>query len=131
MSAFANAGTGYPSVKFSTIGDAVAGKVISMEDYQETHYDGPDKGKPKFYSKSQDPVMAVKVVLETRPGDESSRVTLFAQGAKMIAAIANAFRAQGRQDITVGDELAVTFTGYDGRAKTYAAAYALAESVPF
>lgn len=112
-------------MKFSNLGDAVAGKVISAEDYQETHYDGPDKGKPKFYPKSGDPVMAVKVVLETRPGDESSRVTLYAQGQKMIQAIAGAFRAEGRQDITVGDELAVTFSGYDGRAKTYAAAYAL------
>ena len=123
MSVLANVSGGYPAVSFKNVGDSVAGRIISTEDYQEKIFDGPDKGKPRTYPKTGDPVMATKIVLETAPGDESSRVTLYAQGGLLIKAIVRAFREAGASDVTVGDEMAVTFTGMDGRAKTYAAAY--------
>jgi hypothetical protein len=49
----------------------------------------------------------------------------------MLKAIAAAVREAGRVDIAEGDDLAVTFTGFDGRAKTFSAAYAPGEPTPF
>lgn len=131
MSAIANASSGYTAVKFKAVGDAVAGRIIEFEDYQEKEFAddekrGVKKGDPKTYP-SGDPVMGTKIGLETEPGKEASRVTLWAQGKLMLAAIHAAVRGAGKQDIAVGDDLAVTFTGHDGRAKTYSAAYSPAE----
>lgn len=132
LSAIANASSGYTAVKFKAVGDAIAGRIIAFEDYQEKEYAddqarGVKKGDPKTYP-SGDPIMGTKISLETNPGDESSRVTLWAQGKLMLAAIAAAVRGSERADIAVGDDLAVTFTGYDGRAKAYSAAYSPADS---
>lgn len=127
MSALSQTSTAekYPAVKFNSVGDSVAGRIIGTEDYQETVFG--TKGELKFYP-SGDPVMGVRVYMETTPGDESSRVTLWAQGKLLMKAIAVAFRAAGAQDLEVGADLAVTFTGYDGRAKTYSAAYSRPEA---
>lgn len=132
MSAIANASTGYDAVKFKSVGDAVAGRIISFEDYQEKEFaddatKGVKKGDPKTYP-SGDPIMGTKINLETNPGDEKSRVTLWAQGKLMLAAIAAAVRGAEKPDIAIGDDLAVTFTGYDGRAKAYSAAYSPADA---
>lgn len=120
----------YPRVRFQSVGDAVAGRIISTEDYQETEFAddqarGVKKGDPKFFP-SGDPVMGVRIVLETSPGDESSRVTLWAQGKRMLSSIAKAVHSQGARDLEEGADLAVTHTGYEGRAKAYQAAYARA-----
>ena len=115
----------YPSVAFKAVGDSVAGRIVGIENYQVTEF-GSNPPVPKFYPKSGDPVMGIRITLETRPGDASSRVTLWAQGKKLMLSIAKAFRESGANDVTVGDDLAVTFTGYDGAAKTYHAAYSVA-----
>ena len=127
MSALTNTSTAekYPAVTFKNVGDSVAGRIIGTEDYQETVFGSKDL---KFYPQSGDPVMGVRVYLETVPGDESSRVTLWCQGKLLMKAVATAFRAAGAQDLEIGADLAVTFTGYDGRAKTYSAAYSPAEA---
>lgn len=127
MSAFGNVSTGdkYPAVTFKSVGDSVAGRIVGHEDYQETVFGSKEL---KFYPNSGDPVMGVRIFLETKPGDEESRVTLWCQGKLLMKAVATAFRAAGVQDIREGDDLAVTFTGYDGRAKTYSAAYSPAET---
>jgi hypothetical protein len=127
MSAFGTVSTAekYPAVTFRAVGDSVAGRIVGHEDYQETDFDSK---QPRFYPNSGDPVMGVRIYLETRPGDESSRVTLWCQGKLLMKAVATAFRGAGKNDIDDGDDLAVTFTGYDGRAKTYSAAYSPAET---
>ncbi len=138
MSALGNAG-GYPAVKFKNVGDKVAGRIVSFEDFQETEYEddprrGVKKGDLKFYPKSQDPIMGVRIVLETIPGDETSRVTLYCQGKRLMSAVANAFRAKGAGDLEVGADLAVVHPGYDGRAKAYSADYSrpvAEDEVPF
>ena len=118
----------YPAVKFSNVGDAVAGVIVATEDYQEKEFGddpkkGVRKGDPKFFE-SGDPIMAVRITLETNPGDASSRVNLYAQGARMLKAIAKAVKATGAADLELGGELAVTHTGRDGNAKAYESAYA-------
>jgi hypothetical protein len=110
----------YPAVKFSAVGDSVAGRIIGVLDYQETVF-GSDE--LKTHPETGDPVWAVRIVLETVPGDESSRVTLWAQGKLLMLAITTAFRSAGAEDVAIGGFLTVTFTGYDGRAKTYQADY--------
>ena len=121
-------GTGYPSVKFQAVGDNVAGRIVAFEDYQEKEFEddkkrGVSKGDLAFYP-SGDPIMGVMVHLETDPGDEASRVTLWVKGKLLSKAVAAAFRKAGATDLEIGADLAVTFTGYDGRAKTYSSAYA-------
>ena len=123
MSTIANVSSGYTSVSFKNVGDAVAGRIIGFDDYQVSDWQTKE---PKFF-KSGDPIMGTKVHLETSPGDESSRVTLFAEKVNMLKAVAAAVREAGKNDIAIGDDLAVTFTGYEGRAKTFSAAYSPAE----
>ncbi len=118
-------GSAYPSVVFKNVGDAVAGRIVGHEDYQETVF---GTREPKTYPDSGDPVMGVRIHLETVPGDKSSRVTLWCQGKLLMRAVAQAIRKAGHADVTDGSDLAVTFTGYDGRAKTYDADYSPAEA---
>ncbi len=118
-------GAKYPAVVFKSPGDSVAGRIVGHEDYQETDF---DTKQPKTYKNSGDPVMGVRVFLETVPGDEDSRVTLWCQGKKMLQAVAGAIRGAGGTDLEEGADLAVTMTGYDGRAKTYGSAYSRPEA---
>lgn len=132
MSAFGNIGSGYDGVKFNTVGDAIAGRIVSFEDFQVTEFAddpkrGVKKGDPKVFP-SGDPILGVKVNLETEPGNEGSRVTLWVEKPAMLKAIATAFRQAGKTDVAVGDDLAVTFTGYNGRAKAFSAAYSPADA---
>lgn len=131
MSALLGTSTAYPAVKFKNVNDGVAGTIIGHEDYQQTEYEddakkGVKKGDPMTYP-SGDPVMGTKIHLETIPGDATSRVTLYCQGKLLMKAVASAIRAAGAQDVEDGADLAVKFTGYDGRAKTYSAAYSRPE----
>lgn len=123
MSAIASQSSGYDAVQFRSVGDAVAGRIIGFEDYQVTDFSTKE---PKFF-KSGDPIMGTRVHLETRPGDESSRVTLYAEKVNQLKAIAAAVRAAGKVDIEIGADLAVTHTGVDGRAKAFSAAYSPSE----
>lgn len=122
MSLIGNSGL---SAKFQTVGDAVAGRIVSFEDYQEQDFYTKE---PKVYEKSGDPVMGVRITLEQEPGNEESRITLWAHGKLQLQAIRNAVRATNARDLEVGADLAVTFTGYQGRAKAYQAAYARPEA---
>lgn len=123
MSAIGNVG-GPPSVNLKSVGDSVAGRIVSFEDYHVKEF-GTDNLR---YFPSGDPIMGTRIVLETIPGDTSSQVTLYVEKVRMLKAIANAFRAAGATDLEVGADLAVTWTGMDGRAKAYQAAYARADA---
>jgi hypothetical protein len=133
VSVIGNTSTASSAVKFANLGDSVGGRIVAFEEYQEKEFgDNPaagiKKGDLKFYPKSGDPVMGVLVTLERNPGDVSSRVSLYAQGARMLKAIAAVVKAEGASDLEIGADLAVTFTGYDGRAKVYQAAYGRPEA---
>jgi hypothetical protein len=91
----------YPAVMFENVGDSVSGRIVGVERYEE----------------------GVRVDLETDPRDEASKVTLWCQGTKLTEAVGSACRAADVSTLTVGDDLAVTFTGYDGRPKIYDAVY--------
>jgi hypothetical protein len=122
-----------PAVSLKAVGDSVAGRIAEFDNYQVTHFaddpkNGVKKGDLKFFP-SGDPIMGVKVVLETSPGDAGSRVTLWAEKPNMLRAIAAAVRAQGATDLELGADLAVTFSGFEGRAHSFQAAYARADSV--
>lgn len=109
----------HPTVKFAQMGNSVAGRIIEFEEYQEKEF---GSNELRFFP-SGDPIMGVKVILETNPGDASSRVQLFAQGKRMLQAIAKAVKGAEAADLEIGADLAVQFTGYDGRAKVYEAKY--------
>lgn len=126
----------YPSVSFKSIGDAVVGRIVALEDYQQKEYNTNPNAPVvlKTWKKSGDPMMGVRVTLETNPGDKTSRVTLWGEGQKLLMALAAAVKGSGAPDLEIGADLAVTFDGYDGRAKTYKADYArpeVADEPPF
>lgn len=137
MSAIANQSSGYTGVQLKNVGDSVAGRIVSFNDYQVTEFgskvpkwwvDGKPVALPADQASGFRPVEGAKIDLEAEPGNEASRVTLWAEKANMLKAIAGAVRAQGRTDIAVGDDLAVTFSGFEGRAHAFTAAYSPAES---
>jgi hypothetical protein len=103
----------------------VAGRIVAFDDYQEQDF---YTKAPKVYEKSGDPVMGVRITLEQTPGDAESRVILWAHGKLMLSEIAQAVRATGARDLEHGANLTVTCTGYQGRAKTYQAAYTRPEA---
>lgn len=111
------------SVSFKNIGDSVAGRIVALEDYQQKDFSTQEL---KFYPKSGDPMMGTRITLETRPGDEESRVVLWVEGQRLIKAVRDAFKAAGAPDVAIGDDIAVTHTGMDGRAKAYQGAYSKA-----
>lgn len=123
MSAISQVSSGYTAVNLKNVGDAVAGRIVGFEDYQVNDF---STKQPKFFP-SGDPIMGTRVHLETTPGDEETRVTLWAEKANMIKAIAAAVRQAGKADIEEGADLAVTWTGFNGKAKTFSAAYSPAE----
>lgn len=115
------------SVAFKNLGDGVAGRIVAFEDYQAKVF---GTNEPKVFP-SGDPVMGVRITLETRPGDAESRTALWAEGKEILKAIRTAVRAMGAGDLEAGADLSVQFTGYQGRAKVFTAAYARAEETPF
>jgi hypothetical protein len=121
LSTIASAGSGYPSVKLKTIGDSVTGRIVGYEDYQMKEF---GTNELKFWEKSGDPMMATRIDLEMNPGDASSRVSLYVEKKNMRNAIRNAVIAAAGSDIEEGADLAVTFSGLDGRSHAFQAAYA-------
>jgi hypothetical protein len=114
-----------PAVSLKNMGDSIAGRIVSFEDYQVVDWQTKE---PKFFPKSGDPILGVRIVLETNPGDTASQQTLYAEKVNMLKAIASAVKGAGAADLEVGGDLAVTFSGMDGRAKAFMAAYDRPES---
>lgn len=108
------------AAKWQTIGDTFAGRIVSMEQRQQTD---PKDNTPKFFP-SGDPMMVWVITVEQANGDT---VAFYASGGKykveegegesMLNAIGAAVRAAGASGVDVGAELAVSFSGW-GEAKT-------------
>lgn len=120
-------GPSYDTMKFRNVGDTVSGRIIDFADVQEREYaDDPKKGVKKGDPKTWpdgNPVMQVRITLETRPGDAGSRMNLYVSGQRMKKAVRTALAAAGVEDISPQSDLSVTFTGYEGVAKLYSATY--------
>lgn len=126
MTALAS-GPSLDSVKFRNVGDSVSGRIIDFADVQEREFadnpaTGVKKGDPKTWPDGN-PVMQVRITLETRPGDQASRMNLYVSGKRMKGAVRAALAGSGAEDISPQSELSVTFTGYEGVAKCYTATY--------
>jgi hypothetical protein len=124
MSAIANrTAERYTTVSLKNLGDSVAGRIVAFEDYQPTDFN--TKELKTF--KDGSPWPGVRIHLEQEPGNEATRVTLYAEKINMLNAIGTAVAAAGASDIEVGGDLAVTFSGRDGQAHTFSAQYAKPE----
>jgi hypothetical protein len=118
-----------PSAKFKEIGDAHAGRITAIEERQQTDMDGA----PKTFDDGS-PMMQWVISIQKEDGDV---VDLYAKGGNykaesgsgesMSTAIGLALRAAGADEVVVGGELAVQFTGLGeakkGKAKLYTAQY--------
>jgi hypothetical protein len=123
IDAVAGARAGYPAVKLKEPNDGFVGRIVDLGTYQAKDY---QTGEPKTYP-SGDPVTGIRVTLETTPGDEGSRVMLWAEKWNMLQAISYAVKAAGARDLEVGGDLAVVFTGLRGRAHVFSAEYSKPE----
>jgi len=129
------AATTATAVNFKSVGDSIAGRIVGIEEYQQKEFGSDalkfrtDKDGNMVRDAAGQPVpqMGVRITLETEPGNESSRQTLWVEKWRMVKAIANAVTSAGASDIEIGGDLAVTFSAYEGRAKAFSAAYAKPE----
>jgi hypothetical protein len=94
----------YRRVSFPVEGDSVTGRIVKVDYWRDW--------------------VEHRIVLERTPGDESSRVELWAKSERLRGAIGAAFYAAGARTLEIGADLTVTFTGYDSGVKEYEAAYA-------
>lgn len=102
-----------PSAKFKQIGDAYAGRIVSLDKKQNTK----PNGELAFFP-SGDPQMIWIITVEQANGE---RVALWASNGKykvasgtgeaMLSAIGTAVRAAGAEAVEEGAELAVAHTG--------------------
>lgn len=94
-----------PSAKFPTIGSGVIGKVVGIENSDVPEFDS--KGRitgPKMVD--GETIEQVDVIIET----ETGRVVLHTGGA-IFYAIGRALAEITADDLEVGDEITVTYTG--------------------
>lgn len=123
---------GGKSFSFETIGDKIAGTVVSAEAAQQTDM---DTGQPATWADGK-PKMQVIVTLQTdldeEPGDDGQR-RVYLKGSKpntSAGAVKAAIKAAGATGIEVGGKLQIAYTG-DGEPtkrgwnapKEYAAKY--------
>lgn len=100
------AGSAYPAFKFGEAGSGVKGEVIDFTDVQARDF----KTKvPKTYNDGN-PIMDVRVTLETKPGDKTSRVSLYVSSQRMKQAVRGAMAGVGASDLATGATLGVTRT---------------------
>lgn len=120
-------GAAYPAFKFDNVGKTVSGRIVGIDVAPVLDY---NSRQPRTW-KNGKPMEQTVISLEQVPGDESSRVSVYVFGARIERAIKEAFKAAGRTDIEVGDDLSLTQTGWETtdkgqQAKTFTAKYAAA-----
>ena len=113
---------GSASFPFQSIGDSVTGKILNLEELQQTDL---QTGEVKTFTNGQ-PMMMYRVELQTglRDGEMDDGVrSVYLKGSKKpesqssLAAVLQAvLTATGRAALTVGGTLTLTYTG-DGVAK--------------
>lgn len=102
-----------PAAKFTNIGDRYVGRIVSMEQRQQT-----DINKTPLTFQDGSPRMQWVITISTAAGET---VALYAKGGtfkaaqgegdSMLNAIGAAVRTAGAAGVDVGAELAVAFTG--------------------
>lgn len=113
---------GSASFPFNTPGDSVTGRVVSLEELQQTDL---QTGEPRVFDNGQ-PMMMYRVELQTelRDSDLDDGVrSVYLRGSRKpesqssLAAVLHAvLQATGRAALTVGGTLTLTYIG-DGQAK--------------
>lgn len=116
-----NAG-GSASYSFETIGDSVTGRVVNLEELQQTDL---QTGQPKTFDNGQ-PMMMYRVELQTRQrdtDDDDGVRSVYLKGSKkpesqssLAAVLAAVKAATGRFNLSVGGTLTLAYIG-DGVAK--------------
>jgi hypothetical protein len=122
-------GGGATSFPFVTPGDTLTGTVVSVAVVNQTHMDGPNKGKPVYWDDNPDkPKLAVAATVQTTPPllsvttvdpqtkeattltSEDGRWGVFFSGNKFTQ-----LRA-ATDDLNEGDTITVTFREFSNRA---------------
>lgn len=140
-------GGGSASYQFVNAGDSVTGRILDFTTVPQTHYDGPQKGEPRFFPDGK-PMTMVQVELQTAlrnseglkdavpAGTDDGKRTVWLKANKspdttstMQAVVAAAHAAVGKASISIGGELTLILVGeiksHTGQlAKKYSARYA-------
>ncbi|WP_237222672.1 hypothetical protein [Rothia nasimurium] len=108
------------SAKFPTPGATITGEITEIsEPMQARKY---EDNSPDYWP-SGDPVMQVKVTLQTDErdpqiqDDDGKRALWVRQSSQMLYAIQAGMKAAGQSDLQVGGRLQVTYTGDDPNSK--------------
>lgn len=125
MAIISSARKSAPGASFKNIGDKVAGTIAEIAEYQVRDFETQE---PKFYPKSGDPIMGVRITLRTDPNDWRSHVTLWAEKPLMIRAIRQAVQDEGAEDLEERGDLAVMLKGRAGLTMLWEAAYSRPEA---
>jgi hypothetical protein len=129
---------GGTAAKWDAVGDRYVGRIVSMDQRQQTN----TEGQPLSWTDGS-PRMQWVIAIEQADGEVANLyakggtfVPVTGTGKAMLVAIGEAVKAAGGTALRVGDELAVAFTGL-GEAKggknapkLYQAAYKLAAAAP-
>lgn len=89
-----------PKARLVSPGDSATGRIVDFEDYQVK-----DRDTGLKFSPSGEPVMGVRIVLETISRE---RLALWVGDPSMLRAVAKRVKAAGRSDLALGDYLSVT-----------------------
>lgn len=110
--------------KFAQIGDAVEGRITDIGEQRQSYKYDPRPNAPRqhdFYESGK-PKMEIPVTLQTElrdpeDADDDGRrkliIPVFFKDQSILAAIRDAVRQAGAQDLDVGGWLGVAFVGYD------------------
>lgn len=115
-------GSGYPTLKFPSVGSKVSGTIESFADTQARDF---QTKQPKFWPDGN-PVMQVRLDLGQPDGSKGS---LYIQPGGMMKAVKQALKDAGAEDVEEMGWIEVTRSGGQGKSGdpyTYTATY-----VPF
>ena len=105
-------GGGVPSFKFDEVGKTAKGPILSLDMQQQKDF---STGKPKFWDNTGEPMMQLRVVLQTDERDPSitdddGQRALYLKGESQKA-VRDAVREAGARSIDVGGTLTLKYTG--------------------
>lgn len=109
-----------PGFRFKDIGDGIVGRIAELSEYQVRDY---ETREPKLHPKTGDPIMGLRITLQTDLSDWTSHKTLWVEKPLMIKAIAEAVQAAGADDLEEGGDLAVLLDGRAGMTMLWKASY--------
>jgi hypothetical protein len=102
-----------PALVFEKTGDRWAGVVTDKSVRQQTHFDGPDKGKLKFWDDGRPMLEGVVILQVFAPSDEDDGLRTLYIRSYMHGAFRGAIRTAHQADLYTGDYIGIELSAID------------------